>query len=474
MIRLVEEAQEKRAPTQRFIDRFSQYYTPAVVVIAALVALVPTLVFGQPFIVSIDPTAGWLYRALTLLVVACPCALVISTPVTLVSAISNGARNGVLFKGGVHIESLSKVKAIAFDKTGTLTRGQPSVVAYRSIACASDSVTTCDPCNDLLALASAVERRSQHPLALAVQNEAAGRGLIHRYPAASAVTALTGRGVTGQVNGQQVLVGSHGYFDQTTAHPAEHCTALAEADARGQTTMLVSNDATYLGYIAVADTVRESSRAALAELKAMGLRHLVMLTGDNRATADVVAAQVGVTEVMANCLPEDKLDAVAALRAALRRDRDGGGWHQRRAGAGRGHGGHRHRQQRAGHGDGRCDADARQPAAATLCHSPQPRRHAHRLGQRDPEPAGQVHRVCAGAGRHGEHVAGGAGGRGNVAAGDAEWHEIVAPASAASGDSGRVDMPRLGSRGAFGPRRREANEDREMRIAQRVERIGEP
>lgn len=314
MIRLVEEAQEQRAPTQRFIDRFSQYYTPAVIVIAALVALIPTVVYSQPLVVAGDPTAGWLYRALALLVVACPCALVISTPVALVSAISNGARNGVLFKGGVHVESLSKIKAIAFDKTGTLTRGQPSVVAYRSIACVSDGVTMCDPCNDMLALASAVERRSQHPLALAVQSEAAGRGLIHRYPAASAVTALTGRGVTGQVNGQQVLVGSHGYFDQTTMHPAEHCAALAEADAQGQTTMLVSNGDDYLGYIAVADTVRESSRAALADLKAMGLRHLIMLTGDNRATAEVVAAQVGVTEVMANCLPEDKLEAVAALQ----------------------------------------------------------------------------------------------------------------------------------------------------------------
>lgn len=315
IIRLVEEAQEQRAPTQRFIDRFSQFYTPIVVVIAALVALVPTLFLGQPLVDSADPTAGWLYRALALLVVACPCALVISTPVTLVSAISNGARNGVLFKGGVHIENLNKVKAFAFDKTGTLTRGAPSVVASRTVDCARTQLCPCAQCDDLLALASAVERRAEHPLARAVLHEAAVRGVTDLYPAANGVATLTGRGVTGDVGGQRIAIGSHSFFDSHIPHSSEDCNALAAVDALGYTTMLVSRDNVYRGYIAVADTVRPSSRAALAELKRLGKHHLVMLTGDNAATARIVAEEVGVTETLANCLPEDKVKAVADLRA---------------------------------------------------------------------------------------------------------------------------------------------------------------
>ena len=315
MIRLVEEAQEKRAPTQRFIDRFSQYYTPAVIIIAALVAFVPTVVFGQPLVDPADPNAGWLYRALALLVVACPCALVISTPVALVSAISNGARNGVLFKGGVHIETLAKVKAVAFDKTGTLTRGAPSVVAYKSVGCQWPGQDDCAQCDDLLALASAVERRAEHPLARAVVHEATARGVGDLYPAASGVATLTGRGVTGNVNGQRISVGSHRYFDQSIPHSPEHCDALALVDAQGFSTMLVSRDDSYRGYIAAADTVRPSSRAAIDELKQMGFAHLVMLTGDNAATAQRVADEVGVTETLANCLPADKVDAVADLQA---------------------------------------------------------------------------------------------------------------------------------------------------------------
>ena len=314
VIRLVEEAQEQRAPTQRFIDRFSQYYTPAVIVIAALVALIPTLVFGQALVDSADPTAGWLYRALALLVVACPCALVISTPVALVSAISNGARNGVLFKGGMHVENLSKVKAIAFDKTGTLTRGAPSVVAYRSVDCVLPGQADCDQCDDLLALASAVERRAEHPLASAVVHEATARGVRDLYPAAIGVATLTGRGVTGEVGSDRVAIGSHSFFDQSVPHPMEHCDALAAVDAQGYSTMLVSRNDSYRGYIAAADTVRPSSSAAILELKQMGLSHLVMLTGDNAATAALVAKEVGVTETLANCLPEEKLRAITSLR----------------------------------------------------------------------------------------------------------------------------------------------------------------
>ncbi len=304
LIQMVADAQERRAPAQRFVDQFARYYTPAVVVLAILVAALPPLFFGVSF-------REWLYRALALLVVACPCALVISTPVSLISAISNGARNGVLFKGGVYLEALSRVKAIAFDKTGTLTEGKPAVVRLKSIHC--EGGTACEPCNDFLALTSAVEQRSSHPLAAAIVNESSRRGVNGRYPAAESVQTMTGRGVTGRVNGRNVLIGSHSYFDQNVPH-GDHCLSVTEADAAGYTTMLVQDGDVYAGYIAVADTVRASSKTAVAQLKAQGLSPLVMLTGDNQITADKIAAEVGVTEVRANCLPEDKVTAVTQLR----------------------------------------------------------------------------------------------------------------------------------------------------------------
>ena len=304
LIQMVADAQERRAPAERFVDQFARYYTPAVVVLAILVAALPPLFFDASF-------QEWLYRALALLVVACPCALVISTPVSIISAISNGARNGVLFKGGAYLEALSRVKAIAFDKTGTLTEGKPAVMRLQSIHC--EGGIDCDPCNDFLALTSAVEQRSSHPLAEAVVDESNRRGVNGRYPAAESVQTMTGRGVTGRVNGREILIGSHSYFDQNVPH-SDHCPAVAEADAAGYTTMLVQDGDGYAGYIAVADKVRPSSQTAVAQLKAQGLLPLVMLTGDNQVTADKIAAEVGVTEVRANCLPEDKVTAVTQLR----------------------------------------------------------------------------------------------------------------------------------------------------------------
>ncbi len=313
LIKMVEEAQDKQAPAQRFVDQFAKYYTPIVVVIAALVAIIPVLFFDQMLVNPVEPTAGWLYRALALLVVACPCALVISTPVSIVSAISNGARNGVIFKGGVHLEELSRAKAIAFDKTGTLTKGQPAVVAIRSAQCDLPVGETCASCDDFLALASAVEMRSEHPIAQAVVAKADERAVSRRYDAAENVQALTGRGVTGMVNGRSVTIGSHIHFDDHTTHAA-HCEEIAAAASDGYTTMLVSQDDEYLGYLAVSDTVRETSKQAISELKALGIDHLVMLTGDNEITANKVGEDVGVTEIRANCLPEDKVTAVADLR----------------------------------------------------------------------------------------------------------------------------------------------------------------
>ena len=312
IIRLVEEAQERRAPVQSFVDRFARVYTPAVVVIAALVAVLPPALWGAPF----WGDQGWLYRALEMLVVACPCALVISTPVSLVSAITAGAHSGVLFKGGAYLQLLDDVAAIAFDKTGTLTAGAPRVVAVRSVDCAApnDLGAICAPCNDLVALAHAVERRSEHPLARAVTAHAGDLGVAERYPAASDVTAVTGRGVVGRVNGHDVFVGSHAWLDQSVPHDAAACAALDAASAAGQTPLALSVDDAYAGYIAVADAVRPSSRDVVAELKALGVPRLVMLTGDAPAAAQAVAAAAGVTEVRARLLPEDKVAAVEELK----------------------------------------------------------------------------------------------------------------------------------------------------------------
>lgn len=317
MIRLVQEAQERRAPVQRFVDQFAKSYTPAVVLLALLVAAVPPLLFSQPFWNPTPEEFGWLYRGLALLVVACPCALVISTPVSLVSAMSAAARNGVLIKGGAYLEALSKVRAVAFDKTGTLTVGRPTVVAVRAAGCrepGTAAVGHCAACDEVLALAGAVERRSEHPLAHAIISASVQHGLDARLAAAEGVTALVGRGVTGLVDGREVLVGSHRHFDDGITHDPTHCAAAAQDAALGHTPVMVSVAGGYVGMITVADTVRTSSREAVAQLKGLGLRAVVMLTGDQQATAERIGAAVGVTEVRAELLPEQKVAAVEALQ----------------------------------------------------------------------------------------------------------------------------------------------------------------
>ncbi|MDX1414352.1 MAG: cation-translocating P-type ATPase [Candidatus Promineifilaceae bacterium] len=314
LIAMVEEAQEKRAPTQRFVDRFARYYTPAVVLLAASVAIIPPLLSDQPLLVPTDPSQGWLYRALALLVVACPCALVISTPVSIISAISNGARNGVIFKGGAFVEALGQIRTIAFDKTGTLTRGQPAVLQVRAAACTAEAEENCNECDDLLALASALEQRSEHPLAHAIVAEAQNHGLHHQYGAAEQVTALAGQGVRGKINGRQVIIGSHKYFDRAIPHDA-YCAELNGVDDQGYTTILISEDDRYLGYLALADEIRTNSRATIAKLKELDIERLVMLTGDNEKTARFIAEQAGIKEIRANCLPQDKVNAVNELAA---------------------------------------------------------------------------------------------------------------------------------------------------------------
>jgi Zn2+/Cd2+-exporting ATPase len=310
IIKMVEEAQSVRAPSQRLIDQFARYYTPGVVVAAAIVATIPPLVFNAPFYNLPDGTQGWFYRALELLVIACPCALVISTPVTIISAITAAARRGVLIKGGVHLEMLGHVKTFAFDKTGTLTQGKPVVTLARSVDCNSGEI--CAACDDVLALASAVERRSAHPLAQAVVNAAHSRGLDAVYAPAEAVESLAGRGVQGRIGDRLVTVGSHGLFESEHPHSPDLCRMIENAEAQGQTTMLLCDGNRVRGFIAAADEAREDSRKVIADLKALGIE-TVMLTGDNAAVAQAIGQAVGVDDVRASLLPADKVGAVKNL-----------------------------------------------------------------------------------------------------------------------------------------------------------------
>jgi Cd2+/Zn2+-exporting ATPase len=317
--RLVEQAQSQRSPAERFIDRFARWYTPAVVALACLMVAIPVLALGQPLLDSPDGTHGWLYRALALLIVACPCALVISIPVTVVSSLTRLAQLGVLVKGGAQLDRLADVRAVAFDKTGTLTHGRPQVTAVRARDCAHpDEQAECGECDDVVALAASVERSSEHPVAGAIVAAASARRAQHRYQAAQGVVAHAGRGVVGQLgDGMTIAVGSDALVGTgTNGHGHLTCVAAGAREA-GQTVMYVARDDDVVGLIGVQDEVREASRAALGELHAA---HppvaAVMLTGDNAQAAARVAKRIGnIDDVRAGLLPEDKLTAIETLHA---------------------------------------------------------------------------------------------------------------------------------------------------------------
>jgi Cd2+/Zn2+-exporting ATPase len=315
IVRLVEQAQAKRAPIERFIDRFAAWYTPLIVILAMLVAILPPLLFHAPLL-DTNGVHGWLYRALALLIIACPCALVISTPVTLVSSLTSLARQGVLVKGGAFLDVLARARLFAFDKTGTLTRGHPSVTLARSVDCEPDA-WRCPACDDMLALAATVERRSEHPLAQAIMAEVEARQLMHIYPAAKGVKSLAGQGVQGISNGSQILVGSHDLFHaRDDSLDQDLHVDIQTAVDEGQTVMLVGKDDSLLGYVSVADSPRPTSREALRQLKSID-QHIrtVMLTGDNPSVADKMAAALGsLDEVQAGLMPDEKLEAVRSLQ----------------------------------------------------------------------------------------------------------------------------------------------------------------
>lgn len=297
IITMVEEAQEKRAPSQAFVDRFAKVYTPAVMVLAVGIALVPPLAFGAPW-------QPWIYNALALLIVACPCALVVSTPVAIVSAIGNAARNGVLIKGGIHLENAGALRAIAFDKTGTLTRGKPAVTDVVPLKGQSEV--------EVLALASGIEKLSEHPLAEAIVRAAKDRNLT---PAeAEDFEAITGKGARARVEGTLYWIGNRRLFEEQGIELTAVENRIRELQQEGKTAMLLGNKEEVIAILAVADQVRETSREAIRRLKQAGIEKTIMLTGDNRATAQAIAKEVGVDEVRAELLPQDKVEAIKELR----------------------------------------------------------------------------------------------------------------------------------------------------------------
>jgi Cd2+/Zn2+-exporting ATPase len=304
IIHLVERAQAQRAPSQALVERFARIYTPAVIALAIVVAVVPPLVLrgAAP---GHDIWQTWLYRALVLLVVSCPCALVISTPVSIVAALAGAARKGVLIKGGAHLERISRVRCIAFDKTGTLTRGKPEVVDVVALNGGRTSA--------VVGLAASVEQRSTHPIAQAIVDHAITENISSA--AADGVTSLSGRGTEGSVDGRRVLLGSHRLFEERQlCSPALHDRVDA-VNASGRTAVLVAHDEQPIGIIAVADRSRDTGKAAIEMLRQQGVDWIVMLTGDGAATAAAIGSELGVDEVRAELLPEDKVTAIRELRA---------------------------------------------------------------------------------------------------------------------------------------------------------------
>jgi Cd2+/Zn2+-exporting ATPase len=298
IILLVEEAQSERAPTQRRLDAYEQKYAIGVISIALLVALLPPLFLGWTW-------AAAFYKSMMLLVVASPCALVISTPASILSAIAAGARAGVLFKGGAYVESLADVRVVAFDKTGTLTVGKPRVTEVEPTDCCS--------ADELLALAATVEARSEHPLAQAIVNAARDRQLP--LGEATNLQAVAGKGVSAQTDGRTIRIGTLVYLhEQGVLIPAELTARVETLETQGKTVMLISDHTLRtLGLIAVADTVRPEAQAMVAALKAAGVKKIVMLTGDNQRAAQAIGKAAGVDEVRSELLPEDKVAVIKQL-----------------------------------------------------------------------------------------------------------------------------------------------------------------
>jgi len=339
VIEMVQGAQEKKTEKEQFVDRFAGYYTPTIVVLALLTAALPPLLISGGATVSFAGLSHtftgswqtWFIRGLTLLVIACPCAFVISTPVSVVSGITSAARNGVLVKGGNHLEAMGDVDAIALDKTGTLTKGELAVTDVVALDGASDE--------EVLRYAAALERRSEHPIAGAVLARADDED-VGDLPPLETFESITGKGIRAAVDGETHYAGKPALFEElgfdlshahlrtdggAAAEVADECEredcadlergALSRFEAEGKTVVLVGTDTELIGIVAIADEVRPDAERAVERLHDLGVAHVVMLTGDNEGTARAIAERVGVDEYRAELLPDEKVDAVEALQA---------------------------------------------------------------------------------------------------------------------------------------------------------------
>lgn len=301
IIHLVEEAQSEKAPSQKFVDKFAQYYTPAIIAFAILVAIVPPLLFGAEWLT-------WIYEGLAVLVVGCPCALVVSTPVAVVTAIGNAARNGVLIKGGIHLEQAGALEAVAFDKTGTLTKGFPVV---------TDVVTFAGNEKDLLKIAAAIEKNSQHPLASAVVRKANQLHLDYRGTEVEAFQSITGKGVKGKINDEWYYVASPNFFAPHLDE--EQADLLQKLESAGKTVIVLGTKNQIYQFIAVRDEIRKHSKEVIEKLHRLGIEKTIMLTGDNKRTAEAIGQEAGVTDIKAELLPEEKLAYIKKIQQSGRK-----------------------------------------------------------------------------------------------------------------------------------------------------------
>lgn len=302
IIKMVEESQAQKAPAQRFVDVFAKYYTPAVMILGVLVGIVPPLLFGAAWM-------DWIYRALVLLVIACPCALVISTPVSVVAGLTAMARRGVLIKGGAYLEALGRLKALAVDKTGTITEGRPRVLNVIPWNGANDS--------EIIRIAAAVDTHSTHPLAQAVVQYSRERKIP--FPSALGYRAKTGRGAEGSIDGHDYFVGNHRFAHELGVCSPELEETLAGIEEKAQSVVIVGHQphgtctGEVLGILAIGDGIRPNAREAMAAIHAAGIRKVVMLSGDNTRTAVAIAKQAGIDEAYGDLLPEDKIAQVRKL-----------------------------------------------------------------------------------------------------------------------------------------------------------------
>ncbi len=299
IVEMIEKGQSEKADSQTFIEKFSKIYTPAVTIIAILIAVIPPLFFSAPF-------EEWFYRSLVMLVIACPCALVISTPVTIVTGITQAARNGVLIKGGKYLEAIGKQEIFAIDKTGTLTEGRPKL--QEIITLNSSAV------EKILQIAAAIENHSEHPLAEAVEIKAVEAGISFRDIEVKNFLSFPGRGITAQIGDKIYMLGNHLFCEENNLCSADIENILEKLESEGKTVIVVIENEIPMGIISFIDVAREESKKAIHELKQIGIKNILMITGDNEKIANTVAKEIGIDKINAGLMPEEKLNIVLKLK----------------------------------------------------------------------------------------------------------------------------------------------------------------